>query len=62
VCWQVSQFIAHVLIPDAWIYAYGICSLQELAQLRTRSALELRSKEAEVATLQQQLASHEQEK
>jgi hypothetical protein len=33
-----------------------------LAQLKTRSALELRAKEVEVAELQQQLEQHEQAK
>jgi hypothetical protein len=36
--------------------------LQELAQLKTRSALELGAKEVEVAELQQQLDQHEQAK
>lgn len=35
---------------------------QELTQLRTRSALELRAREAEVAALKQQLAAHEADK
>lgn len=36
--------------------------VQELAQLKTRSAFELQAKEAEVAELQQQLANFEQQK
>lgn len=36
--------------------------LQEIAQLKTRSALELHAKELEVAGLQQQLARHEADK
>jgi hypothetical protein len=36
--------------------------LQEIAQLKTRSALELHAKELEVAELQQQLARHEADK
>jgi hypothetical protein len=37
-------------------------SLQEIAQLKTRSALELHAKEVEVAELQQQLSQHQQDK
>jgi hypothetical protein len=36
--------------------------LQEIAQLKTRAALELHAKELEVAELQQQLARHETDK
>jgi hypothetical protein len=36
--------------------------LQELSQLKTRSALELQAKEAELQTLRQQLLAHQQDR
>lgn len=36
--------------------------VQELAQVRTRTALEIKAKEAEVAELQQQLSTHAEAK
>jgi hypothetical protein len=45
---------------------YHVCLLrwpwQELAQLKTRTALEVHAKETEVAELKQQLAQHEADK
>jgi len=50
------------LLPESVITWLLLVAKQELAQLRTRTALELRSKEAEIAELKGQLAVHAAER